>query len=52
MKIAQITPLYEPSPRLYGGPERVVSYLTEDLVKQGHEVTLFAISDWVTSAKL
>jgi hypothetical protein len=43
MRIAQVSPLYESCPpRLYGGTERVVSYLTEELVRQGHEVTLFA----------
>jgi glycosyltransferase involved in cell wall biosynthesis len=53
MKIAQIAPLYESvPPRLYGGTERVVSYLTEELVKQGHRVTLFASADAITSAEL
>src|SRR6202142_657068 len=53
MKIAQIAPLMESvPPRLYGGTERVVSYLTEELVAQGHEVTLFASADSVTSARL
>jgi glycosyltransferase involved in cell wall biosynthesis len=53
MKIAQIAPLYERvPPRLYGGTERVVSYLTEELVRQGHQVTLFASGDSQTSAKL
>ncbi len=53
MKIAQVAPLYESvPPRLYGGIERVVSYLTEELVQQGHEVTLFASADSVTSARL
>jgi len=53
MKIAQIAPLYESCPpRLYGGTERIVSYLTEELVRQGHDVTLFASGDSVTSAKL
>ena len=53
MKIAQIAPLAESvPPRLYGGSERIVSYLTEELVRQGHDVTLFASSDSVTSAKL
>src|SRR5262249_35994308 len=52
-RIAQVAPLYEsvPSP-LYGGTERVVSYLTEALVSQGHEVTLFASGDSVTKARL
>jgi glycosyltransferase involved in cell wall biosynthesis len=53
MRIAQIAPLYESvPPRLYGGTERVVSYLTEELVRQGHEVTLFASGDSRTSAEL
>jgi glycosyltransferase involved in cell wall biosynthesis len=53
MKIAQVAPLYESvPPRLYGGTERVVSYLTEELVEQGHEVTLFASGDSVTGARL
>ncbi len=39
-------------PRLYGGTERVVSYLTEELVRQGHDVTLFATADSVTTAEL
>jgi len=53
MKIAQIAPLYESvPPRFYGGTERVVSYLTEELVAQGHEVTLFASGDSQTSARL
>lgn len=53
MKIAQIAPLYESvPPKFYGGTERVVSYLTEELVHQGHDVTLFASGDSKTSAKL
>src|SRR6516162_8011383 len=53
MKIAQIAPLYESvPPKFYGGTERVVSYLTEELVRQGHDVTLFASGDSKTSAKL
>jgi glycosyltransferase involved in cell wall biosynthesis len=53
MKIAQIAPLGESvPPKLYGGTERVVSYLTEELVRQGHEVTLFASGDSRTAAKL
>ena len=53
MKIAVISPLYESvPPRLYGGTERVVSYLTEELVRQGHEVTLFASGDSKTGAAL
>lgn len=53
MKIAEIAPLIESvPPRLYGGTERVVAYLIEELVKLGHEVTLFASGDSKTSAKL
>jgi glycogen debranching enzyme/glycosyltransferase involved in cell wall biosynthesis len=53
MRIAQVAPLYESvPPKLYGGTERVVSYLTEELVRLGHEVTLFASGDSETSAKL
>jgi glycosyltransferase involved in cell wall biosynthesis len=53
LKIAQVAPLYESvPPRAYGGTERVVSYLTEALVQMGHEVTLFASGDSVTSANL
>ena len=53
MKIGQIAPLYERvPPKLYGGTERIVSYLTEELVRQGHEVSLFASGDSKTSAKL
>lgn len=53
MKIAQIAPLYEAvPPRLYGGTERVVGYLCDALIEQGHEVTLFAASDARTRAKL
>lgn len=53
MRIAQVAPLFESiPPRLYGGTERVVSYLTEGLVRQGHEVTLFASGDSVTAANL
>jgi glycosyltransferase involved in cell wall biosynthesis len=53
MRIAQIAPLYESvPPKLYGGTERIVSYLTEELVRQGHEVTLFASGDSRTAAKL
>ncbi|PLQ00330.1 glycosyltransferase family 4 protein [Cupriavidus pauculus] len=53
MRIAQISPLAERCPpRLYGGTERIVSYLTEELVRQGHEVTLFASGDSTTRAKL
>src|SRR5205085_2603480 len=53
MRIAQIAPLTESvPPRTYGGTERVVSYLTEELVTQGHDVTLFASGDSRTSAKI
>jgi glycosyltransferase involved in cell wall biosynthesis len=53
MKIAQIAPLAESvPPRLYGGTERVVHYLTEELVRLGHDVTLFASADSQTSARL
>lgn len=53
MRIAQVSPLYESCPpQLYGGTERVVSYLTEELVNQGHEVTLFASGDSRTDAVL
>ncbi|WP_137389439.1 glycosyltransferase family 4 protein [Rhodoligotrophos defluvii] len=53
MRIAQIAPLAESCPpKLYGGTERIVSYLTEELVRQGHDVTLFASGDSRTSAKL
>ena len=53
MRIAQVAPLYESvPPRFYGGTERVVSWLTEKLVSLGHEVTLFASGDSVTTAHL
>lgn len=53
MRIAQISPLMESvPPRLYGGTERIVSYLTEELVQMGHEVTLFASGDSTTAAEL
>lgn len=53
MRIAQVAPLYESvPPRLYGGTERVASWLTEQLVSLGHEVTLFASGDSVTNARL
>ena len=53
MRIAQIAPLAEAvPPKLYGGTERVVSWLTEQLVAEGHDVTLFASGDSETSAKL
>jgi glycosyltransferase involved in cell wall biosynthesis len=53
MKIAQIAPLAESvPPRLYGGTERIVSYLTEEQVRRGHDVTLFASGDSTTAARL
>lgn len=53
MRIAQVAPLSESvPPKLYGGTERVVSYLTEECVRRGHEVTLFASGDSVTAARL
>jgi glycosyltransferase involved in cell wall biosynthesis len=53
MRIAQVAPIFESvPPRLYGGTERVVSYLTEELVRQGHDVTLYASGDSVTRARL
>ena len=53
MRIAQVSPLFEAvPPKLYGGTERVVYYLTEELVREGHDVTLFASADSVTSATL
>ncbi len=53
MKIAQIAPLMESvPPRLYGGTERIVSYLTDELVRLGHDVTLFASGDSVSRAQL
>jgi glycosyltransferase involved in cell wall biosynthesis len=53
MKIAQVAPLFESvPPKAYGGTERVVSYVTESLVEQGHDVTLFASGDSVTRARL
>ena len=53
MKIAQVAPLFESvPPKKYGGTERVVSYLTEALIAQGHEVTLYASGDSTTAAEL
>ena len=53
MRVAIVAPLYESvPPRLYGGTERVVSYLTEEIVAQGHEVTLYASADSRTRARL
>ena len=53
MRIAQVSPLWESvPPKFYGGTERIVSYLTEELVRLGHDVTLFASGDSVTMARL
>jgi glycosyltransferase involved in cell wall biosynthesis len=53
MRIAQVAPLFESvPPRLYGGTERIVSYLTDELVRRGHDVTLFASGDSLTTARL
>jgi glycosyltransferase involved in cell wall biosynthesis len=53
MKIAQVAPVHERvPPKKYGGTERVISYLTEELVAQGHDVSLFATGDSITNAKL
>ena len=53
MRIAQVSPLWESvPPRLYGGTERVVSWITEELVRLGHDVTLFASGDSQTRARL
>lgn len=53
MRIAQVAPLYESvPPQYYGGTERIVSYLTEELVRQGHDVTLFASGESITRARL
>jgi glycosyltransferase involved in cell wall biosynthesis len=53
VRIAQVAPLFESvPPKLYGGTERIVSYLTEELHRQGHQVTLFASGDSLTRAKL
>ena len=53
MRIAQVAPLIESvPPKLYGGTERIVSYLTEELVRQGHDVALFASGDSETAAEL
>ncbi len=53
MRIAQVAPLYESvPPKLYGGTERIVSYLTEELVRRGHDVTLYAAGDSQTRARL
>jgi glycosyltransferase involved in cell wall biosynthesis len=53
VRIAQVSPLFESvPPKLYGGTERVVAFLTDELVKLGHDVTLFASGDSTTSARL
>src|SRR6201986_3103515 len=53
MRIAQVSSLMEAvPPKLYGGTERIVSFLTNQLVEMGHDVTLFASGDSVTKAKL
>lgn len=53
MRIAQVAPLWESvPPKLYGWTERVVSYITEELVRLGHEVTLFVSGDSETRASL
>ena len=53
MRIAQVAPLIESvPPKHYGGTERIVSYLTEELIRAGHEVTLFGSGDSVTGARL
>ncbi|TFE70074.1 glycosyl transferase [Methylacidiphilum sp. Yel] len=53
MRIAQVSPLYERvPPKLYGGTERVIHYLTEELITLGHETTLFASGDSITKGKL
>lgn len=53
MRIAQIAPLIEGvPPKTYGGTERIVHYLTEELVRLGHDVTLFASGDSITAAEL
>jgi glycosyltransferase involved in cell wall biosynthesis len=53
LRIAVVSPLHESvPPRFYGGTERVVSYLTEELVRLGHDVTLFATADSITNARL
>jgi glycosyltransferase involved in cell wall biosynthesis len=53
LRIAQVAPLYESvPPKLYGGTERVVAYLSEELVRRGHEVTLFAAGDSTAAANI
>jgi glycosyltransferase involved in cell wall biosynthesis len=53
MKIAQVSPLAEPVPPIgYGGTERIVAYLSDELIRRGHEVTLFASGDSQTKGRL
>ena len=53
MRIAQVAPLFESvPPKLYGGTERIVSYLTDELVRRGHDVTLYASGESDTRARL
>src|SRR5579885_3565162 len=53
LRIAQVAPLYESvPPKLYGGTERVVAYVTEELIRRGHDVTLFASGDSTAAAPL
>ena len=53
MRIAQVSPLFESvPPQFYGGTERVIANLTDELVRRGHDVTLFASADSVTTAEL
>ncbi len=53
LRIAQVAPVYESvPPKLYGGTERVVAYLTEELIRRGHEVTLFASADSTAAARI
>ena len=52
LRIAQVAPLAESvPPQMYGGTERIVSYLTEELVREGHDVTLYASGDSVTARR-
>jgi glycosyltransferase involved in cell wall biosynthesis len=53
LRIAQVAPLYESvPPKFYGGTERVVAYLTEELIRRGHDVTLFASGDSAVAAPI
>lgn len=53
LRIAQIAPLYESvPPKLYGGTERIVAYLAEELARRGHQVTLFAAGDSTVNVPL